>query len=312
MTRTRPRLKKVLDALDLRWAPELVRERHKGTGRPPCPVIPMLKALLFEYLKPLPSDNQLVKWLRKEEHKPWPRWLGFKNGKVPDQSTFSNFKKRLGVKLFEEIFERLVAQCRELGIINGYDISIDSTDQTAYCNPRKRRADPDARVGHSTTKKWVFGYKAHIAVDTDSELPIAVKTFPANMHDKKGFFPVFGMVLKNFAVRIRNVICDCAYHATEILNFLRSHGWNPVIAINGRGKYESEPPKDRKTYNKRSASERVNSRSKEYLRLDDLKVRRLWRVTIHNLLCCMAQLALAIGTTVMKEGNYREVLSFQF
>ena len=306
-----PKLKKVLDALDLREAAELVKGKYKGGGRPPYPPIPMLKALLFEYLKELPSDNQLVKWLRRQEHQHWARWLGFRK-RVPDQSTFSNFKKRLGVELFEEIFSLLVKQCRDLGIIKGHDISIDSTDQKAYCNPRKRMSDSDARIGHSTTKKWIFGYKAHIAVDTDSELPIAVKTFPANVHDKKGFFPVFGIVLQNFAIRIRNVICDCAYHATEILNFLRKHNWNPVIAVNGRGRYRSELPKDEEIYNKRSASERVNSRLKECLRLDDLKVRGLQKVAIHNILCCMAQIALAIGATIAKLGNYREIRSFQF
>jgi transposase len=37
------------------------------------PPIPMLKALLCEYLKELPSHNQLVKWLRRQENKHWAR-----------------------------------------------------------------------------------------------------------------------------------------------------------------------------------------------------------------------------------------------
>jgi hypothetical protein len=49
-----------------------------------------------------------------------------------------------------------------------------------------------------------------------------------------------------------------------------------------------------KLYDLRTSSERVNSRLKELLSLEDHKFRGLEAVSIHVLLCCSAMLAIAI------------------
>jgi hypothetical protein len=83
-----------------------------------------------------------------------------------------------------------------------------------------------------------------------------------------------------------------------------------VIARNGRGHYESEKPKD-PNYKKRTAIERLNSRCKEELGLDRLKMRGLWAATFHatEVLCSM--LYAAVGSFLAGFKDWRSIVSLR-
>ena len=209
------------------------------------------------------------------------------------------------------LFSFLVEKAKEAGLAKGKLVAVDSTDFTAYCNGRKKlndRSDKFARWGHSTTKGRVFGYKAHIACDAETELPLAVVVLPASRHDTVGFFPLFERLLKHFSFHIQKLIADCGYDATEIYQKLKSI--IAVIARNGRGHYGSEKPKY-PDYRKRTAIERLNSRVKEELGLDRLKRRGLWAATFHatEVLCSM--LYAAVGSFLAGFKDWRSIVSLR-
>ena len=109
-----------------------VRERLKAsysdTGRPSIDPELLLRILLIGYLYGVTSERKLVEELRM--HLAW-RWftgLGF-DQEIPHHSTFS--KNRHGrfqeSKLFEELFEQIVKQCVEVGLVQGKHLSVDGS-----------------------------------------------------------------------------------------------------------------------------------------------------------------------------------------
>lgn len=203
-------------------------------------------------------------------------------------------------------------KAKQLGLAKGRLVVVDSTDFSAYCNEKKepeKLSDKCAQWGYSSTKGFVFGYKAHIFCDAESELPLAVAVLPANVHDAEGFFFVYGQLLQIFTFEIQKVIGDCAYDAAEIYQALLS-GITALIAKNGRGHYESENPKDT-DYRKRTAIERLNSRSKVELGLDNLKMRGLWAATFHatEVLCSM--LFAAVGSFLAGFKDWRSIVNLR-
>jgi transposase len=111
---------------------ELVRQQLKNsyseTGRPSIDPELLLRILLIGYLYGITSERKLVEELRM--HLAW-RWftgLGF-DQEIPHHSTFS--KNRHGrfqeSKLFEQLFEQIVRQCVEVGLVEGKHLSVDGS-----------------------------------------------------------------------------------------------------------------------------------------------------------------------------------------
>jgi transposase len=107
---------------------EQLRDSYSETGRPSIDPEVLLRILLCGYLYGITSERKLVEELRM--HLAW-RWftgLGF-DQEIPNHSTFS--KNRHGrfqeSKLFQELFERIVAQCVTAGLVNGEHLSVDGS-----------------------------------------------------------------------------------------------------------------------------------------------------------------------------------------
>jgi transposase len=107
---------------------EQLRDSYSDTGRPSIDPEVLLRILLCGYLYGVTSERKLVEELRM--HLAW-RWftgLGF-DQEIPNHSTFS--KNRHGrfqeSKLFQELFERIVAQCVTAGLVNGEHLSVDGS-----------------------------------------------------------------------------------------------------------------------------------------------------------------------------------------
>ncbi|MGB0077729.1 MAG: IS1182 family transposase [Candidatus Sulfotelmatobacter sp.] len=105
-----------------------LKDSYSETGRPSIDPELLLRILLIGYLYGITSERKLVEELRM--HRAW-RWftgLGF-DQEIPHHSTFS--KNRHGrfqeSKLFEELFEQIVRQCVEVGLVQGQHLSVDGS-----------------------------------------------------------------------------------------------------------------------------------------------------------------------------------------
>ncbi len=107
---------------------EKLKASYSDTGRPSLDPELLLRILLVGYLYGITSERKLVEELRR--HLAW-RWftgLGF-DQEIPHHSTFS--KNRHGrfqdSKLFEQMFEQIVRQCVEVGLVQGQELSVDGS-----------------------------------------------------------------------------------------------------------------------------------------------------------------------------------------
>ena len=107
---------------------ERLRNSYSENGRPSIDPELLLRILLLDYLYGITSERKLVEELRM--HLAW-RWftgLGF-DQEIPHHSTFS--KNRHGrfqeSKLFEELFEQIVRQCVDVGLVQGKHLSVDGS-----------------------------------------------------------------------------------------------------------------------------------------------------------------------------------------
>ena len=138
---------------------EKLKDRYSETGRPSIDPELLLRILLIGYLYGITSERKLVEELRM--HLAW-RWftgLGF-DQEIPHHSTFS--KNRHGrfqeSKLFEELFEQIVRQCLEVGLVSGKNLSVDGSFVEANAAkesriPREQLAE--AAQVHHTVRQYL-------------------------------------------------------------------------------------------------------------------------------------------------------------
>lgn len=167
---------------------------------------------------------------------------------VPSIATFSRvFAQIVKKDLAEKLFYDLVMQCRTEGIITGTTIAIDSTAIDAY-----ERKQPKSRCQETGNATWGakfdsfgnkitwFGYKIHLAVDADSELPVALEVTPAHVNDGD-MAPSLMTQVNNQAKEVcKNYLMDGGYD--HLKNYETAHQYKAqaIIPLNLRN--EKEPP----------------------------------------------------------------------
>jgi transposase len=125
--------------IDFRFVRERLKDSYSEAGRPSIDPELLLRILLIGYLYGISSERKLVEELRM--HLAW-RWftgLGF-DEEVPHHSTFS--KNRHGrfqeSKVFEQLFEEVVARCLAVGLVRGDKLSVDGTFVEANASKESR------------------------------------------------------------------------------------------------------------------------------------------------------------------------------
>ncbi len=146
--------------ISLAFVREKLKESYSDTGRPSIDPELLLRILLIGYLYGITSERKLVEELRM--HLAW-RWftgLGF-DQEIPHHSTFS--KNRHGrfqeSKLFEQVFEEIVARCLEAGLVQGDNLSVDGSFVEANASKESRIAREQlveaAQVNHTVRQYLV-------------------------------------------------------------------------------------------------------------------------------------------------------------
>jgi transposase len=304
-----PSIVALFEGLDLRFAEPVLLEAYSfRKRRPPYPPAAMLKALIFQRIRQIPSWRKLASTLRHEMI--WLPVLGFE--KAPCHDSFSEFTRRVGPERLRRVFLILASQLRPTYQSLGQRIAVDSTIVKGYSNPNKRKgsvADPDARWGVTGQKLnrpvHVFGYKLQISCDVDYGLPLNYIVVPANSSDSR-LYPEIVLRTIWSGNHVDVVIADAGYDSKKNILVTIKHHAKPIIKLNPRGSMDKRRrgadyllPVRRNSdewnryYEKRTSVERVFSRLKEELGLNHLKLRSLERVEVHFALCLITMLAIA-------------------
>ena len=122
-------LRKLEATLDLSFVREETAQLYNGRyGRPPIAPVVLVKYLLVGYLYGIPSERQIEQRIQTDVALRW--YLGLDLfDRVPDHSTISQLRRRKPSfrKVFRRLFEEVVRQCIEKGLVSGRLAATDST-----------------------------------------------------------------------------------------------------------------------------------------------------------------------------------------
>ena len=122
-------LRKLEATLDLSFVyEETARLYSRKFGRPPIDPVVIVKYLLVGFLYGIPSERQIEQRIQTDIALRW--YLGLDLfDRVPDHSTVSQLRRRKPSfrKVFRRLFEEVVHQCVEKGLVSGRVVGTDST-----------------------------------------------------------------------------------------------------------------------------------------------------------------------------------------
>ena len=225
------------------------------TGRKPFPQQGFLKAIIFKNLTGIPTLNDLSTALKNNPSAAIR--CGFNILKpLPSVERFSDFLRNKNNHGLQKIRIQLIHELISMGLIKGNYLSIDSCPQPAkvkennlktnvkdrFNKDRICKGDPDARLGVMVTFSksikeisYFWGYRNHVIIDAEEELPVWEITKPANVQDSIMFIPAFDLMQTAFQFDIQAVMADAIYDTASILNYtIDTLKAKPRIARNPR------------------------------------------------------------------------------
>ena len=140
-----------LDAkLDLSFVREWARELYAERGRPSIDPVVFFKLQLVMFFEGIRSERQLIASASLNLAHRW--YLGFTLDEVlPDHSSLTRIRQRLGVDIFQRFFEQIVDLCQDTGLVWGHELYVDAT-----------KVHADAAVD-SLMPRFSYEAKAHAA-----------------------------------------------------------------------------------------------------------------------------------------------------
>ena len=241
-------LKIWFEAID--WNPIFSKCFHlySDTGAPAHNPVSMFKALLLIYLGQADSERDIAEKLQFDVR--LQSLCGFDFFDTPSHVSFHDFRERLGSELFYDLFHQLIAQAIAIGVIkdvihsaidathlwaNSNRFGIKVCQCTGKCQCLKKYSDPDARWGHKTQTYSFFGYKVHLIVDTQSQLPIEAIVTSGEMPDNTQAADLIdGAIQHHPEVSISSSAMDAAYDDTDVYKHCVIKDIHPIIPLNPR------------------------------------------------------------------------------
>jgi transposase len=152
-------LRKIDKVLDLSFLPELTAPLYsQSQGRPSIDPVIFIRMVLLSYLYNIDSDRQLCEEIGYNLAYRWFCKLSLKDC-VPDHSSITRIRDRLGEKVYAKIFEQVVEQCRKAGLVKLEQVMVDGSVIKANASiyrmqerEEKKDDDDDPQPPHAHSK----------------------------------------------------------------------------------------------------------------------------------------------------------------
>ena len=136
--------------LDLSFVREWTRELYAERGRPSIDPVVFFKLQLVMFFEGIRSERKLIETASLNLAHRW--YLGYAlDEDLPDHSSLTRIRQRLGIDVFQRFFEQIVDLCQEAGLVWGRELYVDATKVAA-------NADLDSLV-----PRFYYEAKAHVA-----------------------------------------------------------------------------------------------------------------------------------------------------
>lgn len=119
-------LRNIAERIDFEFVYKEVSARYGSRGNVSVPPPVILKLMLLLVFYNVRSERELMQTL--PERLDWLWFLGYDlDTPVPDHSVLSKARRRWGVAVFKTLFERVVWQCVQEGLVDGSKIFVDAS-----------------------------------------------------------------------------------------------------------------------------------------------------------------------------------------
>lgn len=136
--------------LDLSFVREWVTEHYAYRGRPSIDPVVFFKLQLVMFFEGIRSERKLIETASLNLAHRW--YLGYAlDEALPDHSSLTRVRQRLGIDIFQRFFEQVVDLCQETGLVWGRELYVDATKVEA-------NADVDSLI-----PRFYHDAKTHIA-----------------------------------------------------------------------------------------------------------------------------------------------------
>lgn len=132
-------VRKLENAIDWRFVYEMVEGSYcEDNGRPSLDPVILIKLPVIQYMFGIRSMRQTIQEIKVNNAYRWFLGLGL-HDRVPHFSTFGkNYTRRFQeTDLFERIFQKILKECMEAGLVNESVVFVDSTHVKARANSKK-------------------------------------------------------------------------------------------------------------------------------------------------------------------------------
>ncbi len=272
-------LRKLDHLLDLSFIREHTKDFYcENNGRPSIDPELFIRMLLISYFYGIDSDRRLCDEIRFNLAYRWYCKLSL-DQKVPDHSSMTRIRDRLGEVTFKKIFDHVVELCRKKGLVKSGQVmtdaslvradaaldsleKVDATEEEIKNRPwfnkgekysnqtHKSSSDPDATLANKTGVHKALYYKVHSAADMRSRVILDCHVTTGSTHDTVVFKDRVETILDK-GIKVEEWIADRGYGSRENLEFLENKKikhyiplWRPQVGKQEEGfKYDSK--KDR-------------------------------------------------------------------
>lgn len=160
------------------------KQKTSPAGRKTFDLLVIVKCFILQSIYDL-SDPRLEEEIA--DRRSFQIFLGLTSSdSIPDETTICRYRELFAsLELDKELFYEFNKQLTELNFIVGKGTIVDATIKQAQAKPGSKR-DNDADFTKKRGKTY-YGYKGHIAIDTETEVIKKVEFSSANIHDSTMF-----------------------------------------------------------------------------------------------------------------------------
>ena len=239
-----------------------------GMGRYSIDPEVFFRMLLVAYLYNITSDRRLCEEVRYNLAYRWFCRLSLEDD-IPDHSSLSRIRDRYGEEVFETVFRRIVALCKEKGLVAqechvmtdatliAADASLNSLIHndseeakkeavTQQRNPGLRdsssarrvtnqthtsRTDPDATLAQKAGTPRQLKYKVHQSIDANSRVILDTEVTTGARHDNQPYLGQLQRIRDRYQIAIREATADRGYGSAAIIRTLQGQGITTYIPL---------------------------------------------------------------------------------
>jgi len=119
-------LRKLKEILNLDFMYDLLKNKYGYNGNVSVPPPVIMKMMILLFLYNVRSEREMMETI--PERLDWLWFLGYDiDAEVPNHSILSKARKRWGEDIFKELFNRVVRQAVEAGLVDGEKIFVDAS-----------------------------------------------------------------------------------------------------------------------------------------------------------------------------------------